>query len=488
MVTTTAPPKTNSNSSSNNLQIDLSNKLPDWAMPLIQKHYRNKVLYGGRGGGKSQNVARALVILAASKPLRIACTREFQSSIRESTKLVIEEAIRDLNLQHFFKIERSNISGKNGSYFFFHGIEGSREGIRSWQSVDICWVEEAQRLTMNSYEILRPTIRGSEKAELWFTFNPRYRTDPVYASFVARTPPNSYIINVNYNDNPWFPNVLEEERSYCEVADPLRYRHIWLGEPDDTSITSKVITYGDLEKCVDAHKKIDIDINQNWKHHAGLDVADSGGDGNAIVLRRGPLIYHVETWRASTLGETSRYADTKCTQNEIRRLYYDGGGLGAGVRSYMKEMTGRQYGAYPVNFGSAVTGPEKPFGFRTKNKHFFARRNSQMAWNLRLRVHQTGRLLDGERVNPADCLFIDGGIAKLEEMKNHFVQPEWNENPSGQVVIDKDPEEVGSPDMFDAACLAFAYDSQSGLRLPRGLNRISYTTSIDDADSVMDFD
>ena len=437
----------------------------------------------------SVNVARALVILACSKPLRIACTREFQSSIRESTKLVIEEAIADLGVQWFFNIERSIITGLNGSYFFFHGIEGSREAMRSWQSVDICWIEEAQRLTINSYKLLRPTIRGTG-SELWFTFNPRYRTDPVYASFVERTPPNSYILQVNYDKNPWFPDVLEEERKYSEQTDPNGYRHTWEGEPDDTTAVSKVINYEDLEKCIDAHKKLGIDLgsNERWKKHAGLDVADAGSDGNALVLRNGPFIVDVHTWRAKTLGVTTRNADNICRDRRVRRMYFDGTGIGAGVRSHIREIHDRNYGAYPINFGSAPAGGERFFGFRTKNKDYFYRRNAQMAWNLRLRIQQTGRLLLGEDVNPDDCLFIPGDLPRLADLKTHFLRPEWKENGSGQIVIDKDPEGIGSPDIFDAACLAYVFDSRYGLKLPRGMSRIHNTTDIDDSASVMDLD
>ena len=481
------------------MDLDIEAMLPEWALPLILEHYRNKVLYGGRGGAKSVSVARSLVILAASKPLRIACTREFQTSIRDSTKRVIEEAISDMGLNWFFKIERNNITGQNGSYFFFHGIEGSREAMRSWQSVDICWVEEAQRLTLNSYNVLRPTIRNP-KSELWFTFNPRFRTDPVYASFVDREPPNSYILKVNYSDNPWFPDTLEEERLYSEQTDPNGYKHTWEGEPDDSTAVSKVITYNDLMKCMatfdedyiyvqdpnDNRKMHMFKQNKRWKRHAGLDVSDSGSDSNALIIRKGPMIERVFTWRASTLGDTARKADEFCERYGVRRLYYDGTGIGAAIRSHLKDMRGRSYGAYPVNFGSAPAGGERMFGFRTKNKNFFYKRNSQMAWNLRLRIQQTGRLLDGEITSPDDCLFIAKDLRKLADIKKHFVQPEWKENGGGQIVIDKDPEDFESPDIFDGGGLSFADDSKNGLKLPKGTTRIRHVDLDDNSDNVMD--
>ena len=466
------------------IDIDIEAVLPEWGLPLVFEHHRNKVLFGGRGGGKSVTIGIALVILAAAKPLRIACTRAYQSSIRESTKQIIEEAIELLDLNWFFRIEKNNITGANGSYFFFHGVEGSRQAMRSWQSVDIFWVDEAQDMTHVSYKLLRPTIRAP-RSELWFSFNPRFRSDVVYEAFVARRPPRSYIKKVNYYDNDWFPDELEEERAYMEETDPNGYRHHWLGEPDDSTALSKIMTYEDMMKCMatrdderiyvrdaaDSDEIRSFGIDKGWVRHAGLDVSDAGSDGNALAIRYGPIVEKVWKWRASTLGDTALKAHELCMRHGVRRLYYDATGIGGALRSEMKRLRDKTYSVYPVVFNSTPGGPGVTYGFKRKNKDYFARRNAQMAWCLRLRAHQTGRLLNNDVQDPEHGLFLLEDLAEMEELKLDLVQPEWDVNKTGHVVIDKNPDKSRSPDIFDAICLSFASDSARGLKLRRFYSR-----------------
>lgn len=173
---------------------------------------------------------------------------------------------------------------------------------------------------------------------------------------------------------------------------------------------------------------------------------------------------HAESWSSQVLGDTARRADTYCREHGARQLYYDVTGVGAGIRSHLSEMRDRDYGAQPVNFGGAVAGQKRTFTYRVSNKDFFSRRNAQLAWALRLRAQRTGRLLDGEAVDPDTCLFIDSSIPRLESYLAQLSQPEWKEDTSGRVVIDKTPEDAPSPDLYDATALAFAADSRSGLR------------------------
>ena len=436
--------------------------LPTWAKPL-NKPARYKVLYGGRGSAKSWTVAQMLVLRAVTEPIRVACVREFQRSIAESSKQVIEDSIHRLGLTDHFIIRRDHIYGRNGSHFFFRGMSKvTEQSIRGWEAVDVVWVEEAHTMSLSSREILYPTIR-KPGSEIWFTFNPRNRSDPVWQDFCTGSTRlgNAVVIKVNYDSNPWFPPELGQERETCLRDEPDRYPHIWLGEPDDEGSVRKVLPYGMLEQCVDAHVKLAMLAG---RVDVGLDVADSGADKNALVARRGPLILHAESWSSQVLGETARRADLYCREHGARQLYFDVGGVGAGIRSYLAEMPRGDYGVHPVNFGSAVAGPTRTYTYRVSNKDFFARRNSQLAWALRLRAQQTGRLVAGEDVDVERCLFIDSRIPRIEAYLAQLSQPEWKEDMSGRVVIEKAPEDAPSPDLYDATALAFAADSRSGLR------------------------
>ncbi len=439
----------------------LTANLPSWAKPLARP-VRYKALYGGRGGGKSWTAGQIHVLQAAERPLRVACVREHQNSIAESSKQVLEDSIHRLGLDDHFIIQRDHIYGRNGSHFFFRGLSKvTEQSIRSWEGVDRVWVEEAHFMTARSREILYPTIR-KPGSELWFTFNPRYRTDPVWRDFCTSSSrlEDAVVIQVNYYDNPWFPPEMERERQIYLKDDPERYAHVWLGEPDDEGTARKVLPFAMLERCVDAHVGLDIE----GRVDVGLDVADSGADRNALVARRGPLILHAESWSSQVLGQTATRADLYCREHGARQLYYDVAGVGAGIRSHLSEMQGREYGTQPVNFGAAVAGPTRTYTYRVSNKDFFARRNAQLAWALRLRAQQTARLLNGEDVDPERCLFIAGGIPRVETYLAQLSQPEWKEDTSGRVVIDKAPEDAPSPDLYDATALAFAADSRSGLR------------------------
>ena len=356
--------------------------LPTWAKPLTRPA-RYKALHGGRGSAKSWTVAAILLLQAMENPLRVLCAREVQKSIEESSKQVLEDAIARLGFSEFWDVRRERIYGANGSVFRFRGMNSvTNRNVRSLEGVDRVWFEEAQYMSRESAEILYPTIRAAG-SELWFTFNPRYRTDPVWRDFCAGSSrlEDAAAIKVNYYDNPWFPDELERERQICLRDEPDRYPHIWLGEPDDEGSARKVLPYAMLERCVDAHSKLDI----SGRVDVGLDVADSGANKNALVARRGPRVFHAESWSSQVLGDTARRADRYCREYGARQLYYDVGGVGAGIRSHLAEMSGREYGATPVNFGEAVAGPTQdvhlPRQQQGLSSHGAA---SQLAWALRL--------------------------------------------------------------------------------------------------------
>lgn len=190
---------------------------------------RYKVAYGGRGSGKSWGVARALLLLASNKPLRVLCAREVQNSIKQSVHTLLNDQIQALGLGAFYEVLEAEIRGKNGSLFTFTGLASNTvESIKSFEGVDICWIEEARNVSKRSWSILSPTIR-KPNSEIWVTFNPELDTDETYQRFVINTPDNATVVKMNYHDNPWFPDVLEQERVQCEKVDP-DYANIWLGE------------------------------------------------------------------------------------------------------------------------------------------------------------------------------------------------------------------------------------------------------------------
>ena len=208
--------------------------LPDWAQRLWEPS-RYKVMRGGRGSAKSRSAAAALLLQAASEPHRVLCAREIQKSIKDSVKRLLDDEIARLGLGDFYESVENEIRGKNGSLFIFAGLRGNSASIKSMEGITRCWVEEAQTISRSSLDDLIPTIR-TPGSEIWFTYNPRFDTDPIDTMFKAdELPPNTILLHVNWQDNPWFPDVLKQEMDYDKRRDMDKYLHIWEGQYQTSS-------------------------------------------------------------------------------------------------------------------------------------------------------------------------------------------------------------------------------------------------------------
>lgn len=199
------------------------------ALQFLFTPARYKVAHGGRGSAKSWSYARALLIQGAQEPLRILCARETQMSINQSVHKLLCDQISELELGSFYKVTESSIRGKNGTEFSFCGIrQQGVHNIKSFEGVDRCWVEEAQTVTKQSWDILVPTIR-KPGSEIWISFNPDLEDDETYQRFVVSPPDGAIVKRVNWQDNPWFPLVLRAEKDDLAQRDPVAYENVWEG-------------------------------------------------------------------------------------------------------------------------------------------------------------------------------------------------------------------------------------------------------------------
>jgi phage terminase large subunit len=214
--------------------LQVNAEFPKKLEPLFRPA-RYKVLYSGRGAGKSWGVARALLILCLQRPTRVLCAREVQSSIRDSVHKLLTDQIERLGLGAHYHIEQRRIVAKNGSEFVFTGLsDQTAESIKSYHGINVCWVEEAQSVTERSWNILTKTIRPStegDMSEIWITFNPQLDTDPTWVQFVENRTQDTIVIPLSYRDNPWHSSVMENERLRDSLRlSPVDYRNIWEGE------------------------------------------------------------------------------------------------------------------------------------------------------------------------------------------------------------------------------------------------------------------
>jgi len=197
---------------------------------LLSKRARYKGARGGRGSAKSWSFARALLVLGASSKLRILCTREVQKSIKQSVHKLLKDQIEAMGLSSFYRVLENEIRGSNGTEFSFSGLSDQTvDSIKSFEGCDIVWVEEAQSVSKRSWSVLIPTIR-KEGSEIWLSFNPELETDETYDRFITNQPEDAIIVEMNYTDNPWFPEVLEKERLHAKATLPkTEYENIWEG-------------------------------------------------------------------------------------------------------------------------------------------------------------------------------------------------------------------------------------------------------------------
>lgn len=226
-----------------------------------------KVAHGGRGSAKSWSFCGALPILAARRPLSILCAREIQKSIKESVHKLLSDQIGRLGLNDFYDIKETEIEGVNGSKFTFAGIRNNIAAIKSMEAIDIAAVFEATFISENSWETLLPTVRRDpphgpfgQGSEVWVEFNPELSSDETYKRWVVEPPPGTAVVQMNWRDNPWFPEILRRLKDQTKIKDYDSYLTVWEGKTRVTlqgAIYAKEIAAALQEDRISPHVKPD---------------------------------------------------------------------------------------------------------------------------------------------------------------------------------------------------------------------------------------
>lgn len=216
-----------------NREIDLPRYAGDLWLP-----FRHLAWHGGRGPGKTRTVATGLALQAMERHERVLCGRETQRSIRDSSKRVLDDEIDRLGVRAAFESTETEIRGPNDSLFLFAGVRGNATGLKSIEGVTTFWGDEAQAFSQGSIDTIIPTIRQNGSRLIW-TWNPDLPSDPVDQMFRGNDPkveqwggppPDSIVREVNYPDNPWFPEVLRVAMEHDRERDHDKYLHIWRGQ------------------------------------------------------------------------------------------------------------------------------------------------------------------------------------------------------------------------------------------------------------------
>lgn len=201
---------------------------------LFDLDWREAAVYGGRFSMKSHSVARMVLIRARMKKIRVACFREYQNSIAESSHQLLTDLIELYGMTDFKITDNAIVNTQTGSDFIFKGLKHNEQGIKSIEGIDIAWVEEAQTVSKSSLEILTPTIR-KEGSQIVYTYNRLFEEDPVHTRLVIEGRPNTLVINVNYDiaiKYGYMPDTIRLEMEDDRLKRPGLYKHKWLGEPN----------------------------------------------------------------------------------------------------------------------------------------------------------------------------------------------------------------------------------------------------------------
>jgi phage terminase large subunit len=211
-------------------------------LSFLFEHHPYKTLYGGRDGVKSWSIAQALLLLGTGtipgwdKPLRILCGRETMDSIRESVHQLLSDQIGRLGLDDFYQVLQSEIRGpaSHPTEIMFAGLrKQSVSSLKSYESIDIFWGEEASTVTRRSLTILLPTIRKTG-SEIWWSLNPDLETDAVYQDFIVDPPPGAKKCQTSYKDNRWLSPESKQKIDTLRERDPDTFHHVYEGATRST--------------------------------------------------------------------------------------------------------------------------------------------------------------------------------------------------------------------------------------------------------------
>lgn len=427
--------------------------------------YRYKVAYGGRGSGKTWGIAEALVIRAAFTPTRVLCFRELQLSIKESVIQVLSDTIDRLGLGAYFDVQAQAIYGKQeinkGTQFIFTGIKSNPTKVKSMEGIDIAWGEEAENISEESWDLLVPTIR-KPGSEIWISFNPKNILDETYQRFVVSPPADTYLMKINWEDNPWFPDELRQEKDDLYAKDPVKARHVWGGEPVGDSEYA-IINPAWVEAAIDAHVKLGFE--SSGRKVIGYDIADNGGDTNARCYAHGSILYDCVEWHGEIDGILK---SCKIVYNEADRtgseIVYDSVGVGASAGGKFNEINKSTNGKVKhMKFvaGAKVVNPSRKYTDDKTNKDMFSNAKAQAWWYVADRFRNTyDAIHNGTKYKDDELISISSKCGNVTHLCAELSRPRVDYDGNDRVKVeskkDMKKRDIPSPNMADALIMCFA--------------------------------
>lgn len=378
-------------------------KIAEKFRPLLTEHYRYKLYYGGRAGGKSYAFADCLLLLARQKKLFIACVREVQNSIKDSVYKLLKDRAEAYNFDDFMFYEDRIENIITGSKFVFKGLKDqNKQNIKSLEGVDICWCEEAQAITKDSFEVLNPTIRKAG-SELWFSMNRENENDAIWRAIAANPDDQTLIVKVNYYDNPFCPEEMRYLAEKCKAENLDDYMHIWEGEPISLG-DYKLFNVKDVREAM--IPKMDSSTSPLI---IGLDIARAGSDKTVFCLRKGRWVMKFEVIKGYDTVEVADKLTNYITELHPAKAFLDLGNSGAGVYDIMKArgFAGIVKG---INFGGKAIQPDR---YKNKRAEMYATANEWIKQELPVQLPNDDLLF--EELTTIERVKVAGDTLQLED-------------------------------------------------------------------------
>jgi len=470
--------------------MSLKIQIPEKLAPFLTKKKRYKVAFGGRGGGKSFNYGDMLNHIVATQGIKVGCLREYQNSLDDSVYSLLEERVNIVGVPGF-KILKNRIDHVNGGGYRFKGLARSIDAIKSLHGFKVFWLEEGQFISKGSLKILTPTLREAG-SELWISANPMSQFDAFSQRFIEPFRHQldrqgfyeddlHYIVKVNYNDNPFFPEVLELERQNdYKTLSREEYNHIWLGEYND-SVDNAIIKAEWFDACVDAHEK--LGFRPLGIRAAAYDPSDIGEDPSGYVFRHGSVIQNIGEFTKGDSNESCDWATGLALEDNIDQFTWDCDGLGAALnRQVNAAFDGKPHirvtqfkGSTKVDFPKAVFKNVQKMNLdiqiseQKTNEEALKNKRAQYYERLQARVYNTYRaVINGDYVDPDDMISFCSSIELLPALRSELCKIPKKPNANGffELYTKKDMKskfKLPSPNLSDATMMSLRV-------LPRVIN------------------
>lgn len=446
--------------------------------PFLREFWRTKsrykALYGGRASSKSHDAAGMAVYLAANYTLKFMCARQFQNRISESVYTLLKDKIENSEFRTEFTLTNNSIKHNvTGSEFLFYGIARNILEIKSTEGVDILWLEEANYLTKDQWDIIEPTIRA-EGSQIWLIWNPDELMDFIYQKFVVNTPKNCIKQEINWPNNPYLTETMVEVINEAYRVDPEGAEHTYGGVPK-TGADKSVINYLFILASVDAHKKLGWE--PSGTRRTGYDVADAGQDKNATVYMLGNVIMEVDEWQgledklpdsAARVWNYAREKNSSVTYDSIGVGAFVGGNFANLNEASMAEGGSKWRLEYdPFNAGSGVVDKDEVFmklpHIDITNGDYFENAKAQAWVDVATRFRKTYEAVVKGIPHPHHELISINSETVPEEIRNRLMmelsQPRKERSRNGKYKVEAKEDMllkrgIKSPNLADAAIMA----------------------------------